>query len=171
MNRASLVFAATLVCVGSAAGSALAQATQAPPLTPILAGKKFVAPLKGLATVDITQPVTKREKENVVTRIQVKNTSAGPIARLTVDETWYDNAGASGNIVVGGKGTINGLLQPGEVQTLIIQTPYNAKMKANQWKFSHANGDVKPNRVAKITAEGDAKEPAKTAAKAPAKKK
>lgn len=156
MNRASLVFAAALICVGSTAGSALAQATP-PPFTPILAGKTFVVPIKGLATLDITQPVTKREKENVVTRIQVKNTSAGPIARLTVDETWYDNAGATGNIVAGAKGTINGLLGPGEVQTLMIQTPYSPKMKANQWKFSHANGDVKPNKVAKIAAEGNAK--------------
>ncbi len=170
MNRASLVFAATLVCVGCTVGTALAQATP-PPLTPILAGKKFVVPIKGLATIDITQPQTKREKENVVTRIQVKNTSGAPIARLTVDETWYDNTGASGNIVAGGKGTINGLLRPGEVQTVIVQTPYSPKMKANQWKFSHANGDIKPNKVAKVVAEGEAaSEPTAKTAAAKAKK-
>ena len=43
---------------------------------------------------------------------------------------------------------INGLLQPGEIQTIIIDTPFNAKMNSNSWNFSHANGTVKPQKVA-----------------------
>ena len=84
--------------------------------------------------------------------------------RLTVAETWYDKGGA---IVTGGKGGINGLLQPGEIQVITIETPYNAKMNGNQFNFSHANGSVKPAKVAKLDApqaEGAA------AAKAAAKK-
>ena len=136
----------------------------------ILAGKKFVAPVRGEAQVDFTKPVTKREKEMVVTSIAVRNTMSAPIARLTIDETWYDAAGA---LVTGSKGVVNGLLQPGEVQTVKIETPFNAKMKANNYNFTHANGVVKPHRVEKMDAPDakDAKPAAKAAAKPAAKKK
>ena len=73
----------------------------APPMTSVLAGKKFTPPIKGQADVEFTKPVTKNEKDMVVTTIMVKNTSPAPIARLTVDETWYDKAG---DLVAGGKG-------------------------------------------------------------------
>jgi len=165
MTRARFIFAAMVVGVSFvAAETTSAQATQAP-LTPILAGKKFTPPARGQVDVEITQPVSKREKDMVVTRIQVKNNASGPIARLTVDETWYDKAGA---IVAGGKGVVAGLLQPGEIQTIVIETPYNAKMSSNNWNFSHANGTVKPTRVAKLVPA--AKEPAAKPAAAPAKK-
>lgn len=168
MTRARFVVAATLVGASlAAAGTALAQATQAPPLTPILGGKKFTPPLKGQVDVEILQPVTKREKDMVVTRIQVKNAATGPIARLTVDETWYDKGGT---VVAGGKGVLNGLIQPGEIQTVVIETPFNAKMAANNFNFSHANGTVKPRKVAKLVAAATAKEPAAKPAAAPAKK-
>jgi len=174
MTRAHFVFAATLVGATLVAGTALAQATAppaqatAPPLTPILAGKKLTPPLRGQGEVEFTQPTTKRMGDSVVTKIQVKNISNGPLARLTVDETWYDGVGATGNVVAGGKGVINGLLQPGEVGVVTIETQYNAKMKASNWNFSHANGQIKPHRVAKLT---DADEKAAAAPAAPAKKK
>jgi hypothetical protein len=165
MNRARLAFSATLIAATLATGTALAgQATQAPPMPSVLAGKKFTPPIKGEAIIEFTQPVTKREKDMVVTRITVRNASVGPVPRLTIQETWYDKAGA---IVTGGKGSINGLLQPGEIQVITIETPYNAKMNGNQFNFSHANGSVKPAKVAKLEAppaEGAA------AAKPPAKK-
>lgn len=168
MNRAHLVFAAALVGAGLAGGSVLAQAApQAPPLTPVLAGKKFTPPIKGPALVDYTKPATRREKDMVITKIVVKNMSNAPIPRLTVDETWYDKAGG---LVTGGKGVLNGLLQPGEVKTIEILTPYNAKMAANNFNFAHANGTVKPTLVKSLDEPKDAKEPAKPAAKAPAKK-
>jgi hypothetical protein len=147
MNRARLTVAATLVGATLAATAAFAQTP--PPMSSVLAGKKFTPPVKGAAEVELTKPVTTKVKDSVITKIMVKNTSAGPIARLTVDESWYDAGGA---LVAGGKGVINGLLQPGEIQTIVIETPYNAKMKANQWVFSHANGTVpKPKRVDKLT--------------------
>jgi hypothetical protein len=168
MNRARVTFAATFVSA-LLTGTAFAQA---PPMTSVLGGKKFTPPAQGPAEVDFTKPTTKKEGDMVVTRIQVKNPMAKPIARLTITETWYDKAG---NTVGGSKGAINGLLQPGEVQTVKIETPYNAKMAANNWNFSHANGTVpKPHRVEKLDAPADAKEPATkptTASKTPAKKK
>lgn len=147
MTRARFAVAATLAAVCASADAAWAQATQAPPLTPILAGKKLVTPVRGVADVEFTQPVTRREKGLVVTRIQLKNISSAPIARLTIDETWYDKGGA---VVAAGRGLINGLLQPNEIQTVSIETPYNAKMLSNNWNFTHANGEVKPHKVSKL---------------------
>jgi hypothetical protein len=166
MTRARIAFAATLVGVTFVGATLLAQTPTPPPMTSVLAGKKLTPPLKGQAEVDYTKPVTKRDKDMVVTKIQVKNMSPAPIPRLTITETWYDAGGAT---VAGGKGVINGLLQPGEVQTITIETPFNAKMKANNYNFTHANGTVKPHAVAKL---GDAKEAdTKTAAAKPAAKK
>jgi hypothetical protein len=167
MNRARLTVAATLMGASLAAG-ALAQTPQAPPMTSVLAGKKFTPPFKGQADVDFTKPVTKRDKTMVVTTLQVRNNTNAPLLRLTVDETWYDKAGG---LVTGGKGIIN-RLEAGEIGTVKIETPFDAKMSANNYNFSHANGTVKPHRVDKMTAPGDAKEPAaKPASKTPAKKK
>ena len=172
MNRARLTLAATLVGASFIAAAALAQ-TQPPPMTSVLAVKKFTPPFKGQADLDFTKPVTKKEKDMVVTTIMVKNNTTGPLLRLTIDETWYDKAGG---LVTGGKGVLN-RLEAGEVGTVKIETPWNPKMSANNYNFSHANGTVKPHRVDKLVA-ADAKEPAakmaaasKSSTKAPAKKK
>jgi len=134
-------------------------------MTSVLAGKKFTPPFKGTAEVDFTKPVSKNEKGMVTTTIMVKNNASGPLLRLTVDETWYD---AGGGLVTGGKGVIS-RLEPGEVGTIKIETPYNAKMKANNYNFSHANGAVKPHPVPKLAAAGE-KEPAAKPAAASKKK-
>jgi hypothetical protein len=156
MNRARFVLAATFAGACLVAGTALAeQATQAP-MKSVLAGKKFATPLKGAADIEFTSPATKKEKDTVVTTFQVKNVSKAPIARFTVDETWYDD---KGSVVSGGKGVIP-LLQPNEVQTMRIESGYNPKMKSNNFNFSHANGTVpKPKKVAKLEGADD-KEPA-----------
>jgi hypothetical protein len=164
MTRARLIVAATLVSASFVA--AHAQTPAAPPMTSVLAGKKFTPPFKGTAEVDFTKPVSKNDKGMVTTTIMVKNNAPGPILRLTVDETWYD---AGGGLVTGGKGVIN-RLEPGEVGTIKIETPYNAKMKANNYNFSHANGAVKPHPVPKLTAAGDKDTAAKPAAAATKKK-
>lgn len=152
MNRVRFAVAATLVGTTMYAGAALAaQATQAPPMQSVLAGKKLTPPVKGEALVEFTQPVTKAQpgKNMVQTVIKVRNLSAGPIARLQVDETWYDKAGG---IIATGRGVINGMLQPNEIQTITIDTPYNAKMNSNNWNFKHANGNVKPAKVKSLDA-------------------
>jgi hypothetical protein len=155
MTRARLAVAASLVVASAATAAVLAQTPQAPPMTSVLAGKKFTPPFKGQADVDFTKPVSKNVKGMVTTTIQVRNNANAPLLRLTVDETWYDKGGG---LVTGGKGVVN-RLEPGEVATVTIETPYDAKMSANNYNFSHANGTVKPHRVEKMTAGGD-KEPA-----------
>jgi hypothetical protein len=172
MNRARFTFAATLVGASVLATAAFAQ-TPPPspaPMTSVLAGKKFTPPFKGQADLDFTTPVTKNVNGMVTTTFQVKNNMNAPLLRLTIDETWYD---AAGGLVTGGKGVVS-RLEPGEIGTVKIETPFNAKMKANNYNFAHANGTIKPHKVAKLVAPADAKEPAAkpaSASKAPAKKK
>jgi hypothetical protein len=163
MNRARFFFAAALVGAGLA-GPVPAQTPQAPQLTPVLAGRNIKPPFKGNAAVDFARPVRSRDGDMVVEKIQVKNMTSAPIARLTIDETWYDKGGAT---IAGGKGMLKGLLQPGEVQTVTVESPFNAKMSANQYRFSHANGGITPHLVAKLEGETAAK----PAAAKPAPKK
>jgi hypothetical protein len=170
MNRARFVLAATL------AGSSLvgvsvfaqtpppAQTPPAPEMKSVLAGKKFTPPVKGDAQIDYVKTPTKREGTTLVTKIMVKNTSAAPIGRLRIAETWYDDAG---NLIPGGDAVVNGLLQPGEVTTLEIRTPANPKMKTSMMQFTHANGGVpKPHAVKSLDAPAAAKEPAAKTASA-----
>jgi hypothetical protein len=157
MTRARAVVAATAVIL--AATGAFAQTGQST-MPSVLAGKKFTPPLKGQAAVEFTAPKTVKEGNTVVTRITVKNISAAPIARLSIAETWYDKGGA---VLTAGRGQINGLLQPGEIQTIVIETPWKLGMTANNYNFAHANGTVKPARVQKLEAP---KEPAATPAAA-----
>jgi hypothetical protein len=172
MIRARYAVAATIVGVSVAGATVFTQQPQptAPPMTSVLAGRKFSPPIRGEATIDIVKTPTKREGTTLVTKIVVKNTSAAPIPRLKVAETWFDK---DGGMIPGGEAVINGLLQPNVVQTLEIRTPVNLKMAQSQLQFSHANGTIKPKSVKSLDAP---KEPAtknasatKPAAKAPPK--
>jgi hypothetical protein len=162
MIRARFFAAATFAGASLAAAAVFAQTTQAPP-QPVLAGKKFTPPVKGDADVDFVLVQTKREGTSLITKLQVKNTSKAPIARLRVAETWYDK---DGNVVGGGESSVNGLLQPGEINSLEIRTPVNVKMTGSKLQFTHANGGIpKPHKVAKFE-DADSKEPATKTASA-----
>ena len=175
MTRARFVFAATLVGAGLAAASASAQAPAAPDFKPILGGKNFKPPVRGVADVEFSKPPVRRQGDLVVDEFKVKNMSSQPIARLTIESIYYEKGGA---VIAGGKGFVNGLLQPGEVQTVKVETQYNPKMNSSNYKFTHANGSVTPKKVDKLE-EGSApgktaakaQAPAKAPAKAPARKK
>jgi hypothetical protein len=164
MSRARFAVVATLVGVsfaGVPGGHLLAQ--KAPEFHTVLAGKKVDPPFKGQADVEFIQPVSKRNGETVVTTIKVRNMASAPLARLKIAETWFDT---KQNIVAAGEGTLDKPLGPGAVDTVVIQTPWTAKMNGNSWSFSHANGTVKPKRVKSLDAAG-----AKTAAPKPVAKK
>jgi hypothetical protein len=156
MNRARFAIVAALATV--AGTHLLAQAPKAPEFKSILADRKVEPPIKGQAEVEFVQPVSKRNGEVVTTTVRVKNVSPGPIARLTISETWFDGQ----TQVAAGQGALDKILAPGAVDTVTIQTPWNARMKGNSWNFSHANGTVKPKKVAKLD---DSKAPAPESAK------
>jgi hypothetical protein len=164
MNRARFAIAATVMVIGFVVASApFADAQQAPQLNSVLAGKKLTPPIRGEAQVEFTACAgnsvgcTRREGNTIVTTVPVKNVSSAPIARLRIDVTWYDKAGT---VVTGGQGVLSALLQPGEVQTIRIETPYDGRMSTNNFLFAHVNGTIKPKRVAKLDVPRPAAEPA-----------
>ncbi len=108
MNRARFAIVAALATV--AVTHLLAQTPKAPEFKSILADRKVEPPIKGQAEVDFMQPVTKRNGDVVTTTVKVKNMSAGPIARLTVAETWFDKGQTH---VAGGQGSLEKILTPG----------------------------------------------------------
>jgi hypothetical protein len=147
--RARFVIAATLVAAGTIGLDLFAQTAQtpAPPMTSVLAGRKLTPPIRGEAALEFVDPKPERVKDMVITKMMVRNASAGPIARLTINETWYDKGGAT---VTAGRGVINGLLQPGEVALVTIETPWKAGMQGFQRQYAHANGSIKPVRVKQL---------------------
>jgi len=158
MNRARIATIATLVGVSLAGPALLAQ--QAPEMKPILAGRKVEQAFKGQAEVEFASSSTK-SGDTVVTTMKLKNLSNGPIARLKVEETWFDK---NQQPVAGSSGMLDKMLEPGAVDTLTIRTPWKAGMSGNSWQFSHANGSVKPHKVAKVE-DANAAGPAKAGAK------
>lgn len=109
---------------------------------------RLVSPVRGVATIDYTPPQAKNDGKFVVTTFKVKNTATAPIAGFRVDEFWYDKQGNT----VSGAPTFRhrAPLQPGEVIDVTLKVPVNPQMSSNSYKFAHANGDIKPNRVAKM---------------------
>ena len=159
-NRALLALA---LLVSMLAGASLVFAQQAPAAP--ASTTKWVDTLKGEAEIQyIMDKPTVRKDGTIITRFQVKNMSPKAIARLTIEEFWYDK---TGNPVSGDKKFIKKPLMPGEVGEIVLETPKQPNMDRNAFKFSHGNGTVpKPKKVAKFDVPG---EPA--AAKASAKKK
>ena len=152
MKRFAVV--ATLVGVSLAAletTSLLAQ--KAPEMKSILAGRKVEQAFKGQAEVEFI-PSSRKNGETVVTTMKLRNLSTGPISRLKVEETWFDKGGSP---VGSSNSVLSKMLEPGGVETLTIETPWNAKMNGNSWTFTHANGTVKPHKVAKFAEAAPAK--------------
>jgi hypothetical protein len=150
MFRARIVVAAMFAALGVVSPASLpAQTTQSTaPMPSVLAGKKFQPPMKGQVDVEFTSTKPKRDGNKVVTSMTIKNLAVGPVARLMVTETWF---GKDNSTVTAGRATIP-LIQPGEIQTIVIETPYDERMNGNGYNFTHANGTVKPRRVQKLEA-------------------
>lgn len=109
--------------------------------------RRLIAPVRGEAQLDITKPNTRVVSGEVVTTITVRNGASAPIAGLKVDENWYDKGG---NPVGGDTYRHPRPLRPGEVVTITLRTPRTPAMNTNQYQFTHANGTIKTNVVAKI---------------------
>ena len=164
--RARFVLAASIAAAALLGVESIAQTTappaQTPPMTSVLAGKKLVPPIRGEAALEWVEPKPERIKDMVITRMTVRNASAAPIARLQIDETWYDKTGAT---VTAGRGFINGLLQPGETTVVTIETVWKAGMSGFQRQYKHANGSIKPVKVNKLDAPKPTTDSATTTAK------
>jgi hypothetical protein len=123
----------------AAAAPAASQAAAAP--------GKPAPPVRGQAELGYTKPVSKRNGNEIVTTIKVKNLAKGSIAGLKVDEFWYDKGG---DPVTGDTFRYRKPLQPGEVITVTLRTPVNPRMDRNQYKFEHLNGTIKTTLLPKL---------------------
>lgn len=110
--------------------------------------RKLIPPVRGEAVLDMTKPATKLSGSEVVTVITVRNpATTGAIAGLKVEENWYDKGG---NPVAGDMYRHPRPLKSGEVVTITLRTPRSPNMNSNKYQFTHANGTIKANVVAKI---------------------
>jgi uncharacterized protein YcfL len=111
------------------------------------AAQRLQPALHGEAEVAMTNPVVKREGKTIVTTMKVKNLSKQPIAGFKLEEFWYD---AKGTIVNGDTFRYPKPLQPDEIIEVKLTDTVTGKEQRNNYKFSHANGTVKPTKVAKL---------------------
>jgi hypothetical protein len=135
----------TLVAVAAAA--LMTVAAWAAPVAGQTPAPRLQPALRGEAQISMTSPEVKRTAKELVTTFKVKNMSKQPIAGLKIEEFWYDAKGT----VVGGDTFRNPKpIQPDEVITITLTDPLTGKERNNNYKFSHANGTVKPTKVAKL---------------------
>ncbi len=142
LNRAFLALTLALVLVGGVS-AAFAQAPDSQPAKPV-----WINPVRGTVEIQYIDTPIKLDKEGyVVKTFQVKNMSTGPIARLKIEQFWWDK---NNNPVPGDAQFLKKPLMPGEIGTIVLKTPKNANMFRDNYKFSHQYGDVKVKRVAKF---------------------
>ncbi|MBI2223343.1 MAG: hypothetical protein HYU53_19305 [Acidobacteria bacterium] len=143
----SLLVSSSVVAQPKPATPASAAPAQAAPA----AKARWVPPVRGTATIGMLKPVTKIEKgekgPEVVTRFKIKNLSTGSIALLRIDEYWYDK---QGQMLPGASERIRKPILPGEVIDVVLRVPKNDRFFQNQYKFSHANGEIKVEALKKI---------------------
>ena len=134
------VLLAALACASSIPALALQAQAPAQPA-------KFVAPVKGQATIEVIQAPSKRVGKEMVTVIKVRNTSKGAINLLKADEYWYDQNMkiVSGSPYAHKKAPI----QPGEIVEITLRSPIPAgvTLQRNQIMFRHAYGEAKATSV------------------------
>jgi hypothetical protein len=135
-----------LVAIGP---TAFAQTQPAvPSAQPAPARAKFVAPIKGIASIEVIRGTSKRVGSDVVTTLKVKNTSNGAIALLRVDEYWYDKKRQN---VSGDTYRHRQPLYPGEVIEITTRSPVKPDLYMNTFGFTHANGKVDAKVVKKFS--------------------
>jgi hypothetical protein len=149
MNRPVFAPAAGFLAVVLSSSLAFAQATQAAPTTP---GKPvptggWVKPHKGTVTIEVLRGPSKQVGKEMVTVLKVKNTTAGAIALLKVDEYWYDRANKG---VSGDSQSVRKPIGPGEIVEITCKSPWTAGMLQSQHLFTHAYGEVKATAVKKF---------------------
>jgi hypothetical protein len=108
----------------------------------------FIIPLRGVADVEMLQPVTVAKGNEVVTTLKIKNVSKEPIAGFKVDEMWWSKDRSL--VPGGGQYRDKKPFMPGEILTITLTTVKDKNMYTNYYQFSHANGTVKQKKVAKF---------------------
>jgi hypothetical protein len=129
---------------------AQAPATKAAPAaaTPAPAAPaKFTKMLKGKADIQVLQGAPKKVGNEMVTVLKIKNMSPAAISLLKVDEFWYDK---KMQLVSGDTQAYRKPFNPGEIIAITMKSPVKPDLYKNQFKFTHANGEVNPTPVKKF---------------------
>ena len=158
MKRHAFASALAAVCMLLLSSSAFAQAkpgAQAPavkaapvtatpaPATPA----KFTTMVKGKADIEVIQAMPKKVGDDMVTVLKIKNMSPAAISLLKVDEYWYDK---KMQLVSGDSQPYRKPFLAGEVIEITMKSPVKPDLYKNQFKFSHANGEVNAKAVKKF---------------------
>jgi hypothetical protein len=150
MNRRFALIAAVCLVAGSTPSPLQAQAkpaAQTPAPAPAAAPTKWVPPVKGEATVEFVESPTSRVKDEILTKIKLRNTSKGSIALLSVEELWYNKSEIGSSGIYRHKK----LLNPEEVIEFTISAPWKQGLDGRKMLiFKHANGTIKPTKVTKL---------------------
>jgi hypothetical protein len=150
MTRRFALIAATCLLIALTPSISHAQAkptVQAGSPAPPPAPAKWVPPVKGEASIEFVESRPTRAKGEILTKLKVRNTSKGSIALLSVEEYWYLKNEIGSNGVYRHKK----LLNPGEVIEFTISSPDKPGLDGrNMLMFKHANGTIKPVKVAKL---------------------
>ena len=142
-------FASALAVLLTAATVAFAQtkpASSPPAQQNAPARAKWVAPIKGLAEVQIIKSDSKHVGKEIVTNFKIKNMSNGAIALFRIDEYWY-SSGEKPQLVTGDTQRYPKPILPGEVVEMTTRSPVKSGAARSQWSFSHVNGKIKPEVV------------------------
>jgi hypothetical protein len=122
----------------------------APAATPSVAPAapaKFVKSMKGVANIDFIEGPSKRVGNEIVTTLKVKNMAPLALSLFKVDEYWYDK---KREVVTGDSYKNLKPFMPGEIIEVTLKAPVKPDLYQSQYQFSHAGGEVKPNRVKKF---------------------
>ena len=129
--------ATALACLISVPAIAQTQAPAQP--------AKYIAPVKGLATIEVIQSPSKRVGKEMVTVLKIRNTSQGSINLLRLDEYWYDNNRKF--VTASQYAHKKAPIQPGEIVEITLRSPVKPGIERNQIMFSHAYGKVDAKTV------------------------
>jgi hypothetical protein len=154
MTRSAFAPALAVFLSAAAASAAYAQATKpaVQPSTapaPAATRAKWVAPIKGDATVQMIKSDSKKVGKEIITNFKVKNTSTGAIALFRIDEYWYDSS-PKPQMVTGDTQRWMKPILPGEIVEMTTRSPAKPGAQRSQWSFSHANGKIVPKVVNKF---------------------
>jgi hypothetical protein len=154
MTRSPFAAALAVFIAGATAPGLFAQSakpaaatTPAPAAAAPAARAKWMAPIKGVATIEVIRGNPKQVGNEVLTVLKVKNTSAAPIALLRADEYWYDK---DRKMVTGDTQRHRQPLQPGEIVELTMRSPAKPNLVQSQVNFAHANGTIQAKGVKKF---------------------
>ena len=158
MKRRAFAPAFAAACVLVLASAAFAQtrpgaqapATKAAPVTAAPAPAtpaRFTTMVKGKADIQVIQGVPKKVGNDMVTVLKIKNMSPAAISLLKVDEYWYDK---KMQLVSGDTQPYRKPFNAGEIIEVTMKSPVKPDLYRNQFKFSHANGDVNAKPVKKF---------------------